>query len=989
METDFTKVQQAAIGAEGSAAVIAGAGSGKTLVLIEHFRHLIEKGVPLHRILAFTFTEKAAGEIRQRLLQEKVIRDEEIVSTTIGTLHSFLTRLLRRHGPLLNLDPDFTILGEAGQALALETRLKTFLLAKIRENNPVILKYAAHFGFARLYALIKSLLAEPRLIHSRFHSPGSNADLAKEMAGFFDQWLDEKIQAAALHYDDLEYLSLKILKSFPEVREGFMRRFSHILVDEFQDTNIFQGSILNRLFDPALNHLFIVGDPKQSIYRFRRADVSIFRETVKKIEQVGGARVSLNETFRLPPALTAAVNKVFTPLFGENGDNFFAPMESLNRTNPGKLEIVIGRDEGERDISLLRKKEAQWIAQKIASLNLAPEEREECALLFRTSRPMAIYRDELIRAQIPCRVTRSESLFENQEILDFLKMISYLAGDRGILNQAGIMRSSFFDFSENFIDHFINANCPHFLAPYTAGLFESDDDKQKWENLMEAVKRWSELKEVLPARQLSALMVRDLAVSYESIPHFEELLNLMGELEETHPLTLEELDKKLLALADSKKQTEAPGNKEGAGSVLLMTIHAAKGLEFKRVFLPQLHAGERGDSIDAFYDRQAGLLLKEEEPGAGGIKIQLKEGEAFAAAKEKEEAEKREESKRLLYVAMTRAKEELTLFLKETKKKPDIAKSKNWNEWLTALLPEERETAIVLDKQANNPALVDEQANNPALPVVSAPKGPLRGGVRKAKPSYSVSQIETFLRCGKEYELKYQFGIVPILAHSAAIKPAGTGEIPAQKWGVLIHEIFQFLDFSSLSNLKTVVSQALANLELVDHEGATLSRVQSLVLKILEKDSIRDLLISPEKVYKELPFFLDCGDFFLKGTFDRLVFSNGKWMIVDYKTDRIKGEEELKAKQESYRGQMTAYAVALNRILGVADFPTALLFTDQALLVREEWDSAKLTQAITHLNKAHQEMEERSRLKEFHFAADRAICQTCPYFALNYCGVKN
>ncbi|MDO8520206.1 MAG: UvrD-helicase domain-containing protein, partial [Deltaproteobacteria bacterium] len=138
MENNFTPSQKAAIAAPGSAAVVAGAGSGKTLVLIERFRHLLANDVPLNRILAFTFTEKAAGEINQRLLKAGIIRDDEEVQAGVGTIHSFFTSLLRRHGPLLGLDPDFKILGDASQVLDLETRLRSFLLSKIKENNSVL-----------------------------------------------------------------------------------------------------------------------------------------------------------------------------------------------------------------------------------------------------------------------------------------------------------------------------------------------------------------------------------------------------------------------------------------------------------------------------------------------------------------------------------------------------------------------------------------------------------------------------------------------------------------------------------------------------------------------------------------------------------------------------------------------------------------------------------------------------------------------------------
>ncbi|MDO8520042.1 MAG: ATP-dependent DNA helicase [Deltaproteobacteria bacterium] len=972
MESNFTPAQTGAIQADGSAAVIAGAGSGKTRVLIERIRHLLEKGVPLHRIAAFTFTEKAAGEIRERLVGSGVIRDEEEAEAAIGTLHSFFARLLRRLGPRLGLDPGFKILGESSQVLSLEERLDKYLNENFREKNPVLLKYAAIFGTARLKKIIRSLLAEPRFIHAGFKAPHAGKDLALEVGRFSDCWLREKVGCARLHYDDLEFLTLKLLRDFPEIASEIALHTTHFLIDEFQDTSLLQGSILEKIALPGKNILFIVGDPKQSIYRFRRADLSLFSSAAKKIEKNGGMIHSLNETFRLPPALTAVVNKVFAPLFAQR-DFPFAPMISSSPDKPGSLQLVIARDEGERDIDKARRREAKWIARKIASLNLDASGLNECALLFKTSRPMAIYREELLQAGIPCRLTRHRSLFEYQEILDFMNLAAYLVGNTGLIVQAGILRSSFFDFSENFIEHFIRANPPHFLAPYTAGLFESDEDREKWGRLTAALRRWEGLRDRIPPLDLCRTVADDLNLSAEILPLFEELLSMMGEWDEN--LSLPQFHQKLSRLSDSG-EAEAPGDGEGDGSVRLMTIHSAKGLEFTRVFLPQLYATDKTDSKDVYFAPDFGLVMKEPENGEStGLKIRMIEGERFAALKEAEEREHREESKRLLYVAMTRAKEELYLFLKETKKKPDI-KSKNWNDWLLALLPEERDQAVpltdvpVCHSEPPKPCHPEPQAKDlPSTPGRSFAYA--QDDKLKVKPIYTVSQFEAFSRCGKEYELRYVKGV----------PSTPRGDLPAQTWGTFIHEIFQFLDFSTLDNLETVVSQALVNEHLSDPDSQILAKVKKLLSEMMSSPRNQALLAHPEKSYAELPFYLDCGDFYLKGTLDRLIFSGGKWVILDFKTGRL--SETL------YAGQMMAYAAAVSGILNVSTLVTALLFTDNPALLEEEWDAPRLLEASTRLQKAHADILEKSKTLKWDFAYHRSICPSCPYFARNDCGVKN
>ena len=163
--------------------------------------------------------------------------------------------------------------------------------------------------------------------------------------------------------------------------------------------------------------------------------------------------------------------------------------------------------------------------------------------------------------------------------------------------------------------------------------------------------------------------------------------------------------------------------------------------------------------------------------------------------------------------------------------------------------------------------------------------------------------------------------------------------------------------------------------------------MKDLITRLMGDETIRPFLLA-KPAYGELPFLLDLTHFYLRGTLDRLICHEGEWMILDYKTDIIHHEEELKAKRESYQGQMDAYAVAASRILGISSLTTALLFTDGPFLVREKWDSSKLAQAHSALVKTHVELTEKTGRGEFAFPTDRSFCPACPYYALNYCGVK-
>ncbi|MDP3762566.1 MAG: UvrD-helicase domain-containing protein, partial [bacterium] len=332
--------------------------------------------VPLYRILAFTFTEKAAGEMRERIMREGLIGPAQEVLTFIGTLHSFYARLLKRFGPRLKLDPGFKVTSETGAVIEKRRRVAGHIRSLMDQKNPEISPLVEKFGVWRLTRIFENLQAELYLPASlRGEISESEPWLVKEARQFSQNWLQEKMTAGRLDYNDLEYLAVALLETHADIRDNLQKRYLHILVDEFQDTNPLQGLFLNLLYRPGVNQLFIVGDPKQSIYRFRSADVSVFRNMAKKIKKQDGAVITLGETFRIPIGLMEKLNKVFEPLFGEDqATSFFRPMVSRVGETAGKLEIIVHKSDTKELIDSLREKEARFIAKKLAAFRDSPRE---------------------------------------------------------------------------------------------------------------------------------------------------------------------------------------------------------------------------------------------------------------------------------------------------------------------------------------------------------------------------------------------------------------------------------------------------------------------------------------------------------------------------------------------------------------------------------------------------------------------------------------
>ncbi len=335
----LTDEQEQAVTRRGEPLLLsAAAGSGKTSVLVERFvRAVREDGVPPSAILAITFTERAAGELRSRvrarlleLGDRQGARDTE--AAFVGTFHGFCARLLRAHPLPAGLDPEFGVLddGQAGRLreAAFAQALTTFLEGEPRDAVDLV----AAYGVDGVRAMIEGVHAElrsrgqrrPRLpaAHLRAGAEGDARDAARARARcsiellvrFSAAYEELKLLRGAVDFDDLELAAASCCRERALVRRAWSERFELLMVDEFQDTNPRQLAILRAL---ERGNLFTVGDELQSIYGFRHADVALFRARREELAATG-ASLSLTRNFRSRPALLDVVNEIF----GERFDGY-------------------------------------------------------------------------------------------------------------------------------------------------------------------------------------------------------------------------------------------------------------------------------------------------------------------------------------------------------------------------------------------------------------------------------------------------------------------------------------------------------------------------------------------------------------------------------------------------------------------------------------------------------------------------------------------
>jgi len=379
---------------DGPLLVVAGAGSGKTRVLTARIARLIaERGIAPHEILAVTFTNKAAGEMRDRVGRAL---GEPPSGMWIGTFHGIGARLLRAHAALVGRTSEYTIYDE-DDSLGVIKRLMERLRISAKEYAPKTI--AAEIGSA------KNALVDVEEFESLARTP-----LAKAAASVYRD-LERTLRAAnAVSFDDLLVLPVRILRAHADVRERLARRFRHVLVDEYQDTNRAQYEFV-RLIAGAHGNVAVVGDDDQAIYGWRGADI---RNILDFERDFPSARVvRLEENYRSTAAILDLANVVIAENASRRG-------KTLRATRPGGERVVLLEAADDRD-------EAEAIAEALQSWRASGRPYADAAVLYRTNAQSRGVEEAMRRAGIPYRLVGAVRFYDRREIRDLLAWLRLVA----------------------------------------------------------------------------------------------------------------------------------------------------------------------------------------------------------------------------------------------------------------------------------------------------------------------------------------------------------------------------------------------------------------------------------------------------------------------------------------------------------------------------------------------------------------------------------
>ncbi len=540
---------------EGPCLVIAGAGSGKTKVLTTRIAHLIDEGIESFHILAITFTNKAAKEMRDRL--SLLVPNHHAF---VGTFHSLGIRIIRENVGLLNLAPNFTILDSDDVTSIIRKLLKD------RGYDPK--QYAPSYIKNRI-SFIKNEMLTDREIDAFFNTPAEK--VAKEI---YYAYLDKLALNNSVDFDDLLRLPVELFKNNPEVLEMYQNRYKYILIDEYQDTNEVQYK-LSKLLSLKYQNIFVVGDSNQAIYAFRGSNyknILNFEHDYKDAEVI-----TLNQNYRSTETILNAANSVIKNNKKRKDFELFSDLgKGLN------IKYTRAYDE---------KHEIKQVIDYIKDLLKEGFSYSDIGVLYRTNGQARVVEEQFLAQNIPYKVVGSYYFYARKEIKD---LISYL---RLILNPDDeVSLRRVINVPKRKIGEKTIANLEEKALSNHISMFDAIDGGKELEfkNLILAMQKESEnlsLTELIDLILAKSGMQKEL----EQTPGIESELRLENLMEfksitasyeeRTGNVNLSDFLEEISLIADISE------HKEGNDEVTLMTIHSAKGLEFEVVFLVGMEEG--------------------------------------------------------------------------------------------------------------------------------------------------------------------------------------------------------------------------------------------------------------------------------------------------------------------------------------------------------------------------------------------------------------
>jgi len=799
-----------------------------------------------------------------------------------------------------------------------------------------------------------------------------------------DRYTHRKLESGQLDFEDLQLLTKKLLRR-EEVARHLASRFPYILVDEYQDTNQLQYDILLPILGNLdQGNLCVVGDPKQSIYGFRNANVAVFEKTKRDLIRHSGAQaeVVLEESFRPLRTLVAFVNLLFAQVLGSGkgetvgGDQLQSEYEPLceARANdaPGRVEILLpGRGDGTPPT------EAESIASRILQLHRdgveiyardeagRPFQFRDAAVLLRSRLPLPEVEDAFSRAGVPYVVTGGVGYFQTQDIIDFYNYFTFLFQPGNDVALVGIFRSPFFGVSDAEI---LAAAHGRGEGSLWAHILKEEGEERAPGTLSRAISMLRadlavalrmtvpELVDYIVRRTLYASKIAGTPRAEQALANLTKLRRMAASYDAQGFANLQDFTLRLKRLIE-EEQEEGQGVVESLqDAVQIMTIHAAKGLEFPVVFLPYLHRGFRYDQ-DPFLDDRLGIGFSY----GGGEARENEEVPVTLLLREVGRGKTIAEEKRVFYVGVTRARDMLVL----SGDPASMDSSPNRMRWLMDALGVEGgfdqdilqyPTTVTVLTREGDAFRTDTVEHTLGVHVIRAeitqlgphqePRGMEPAGAprllidpippRASREVFSATKIRTYRECPTLYYLRYILGFPEQQLSGGRLDEEEITEcgLHPEVVGRVFHALMQRVDRLPRDE-DALAAEAFSLLRregLFSPEDSSVAatRVLSLVRKTLSAPLWKEIEAG-SSVKTEFTISAPLGVDYIMGTVDRLYRDqSGILSVLDYKTDAVDGAL-LEERAVAYLPQVKFYALLGSRYYNTAPVRVILLFTSNPM----------------------------------------------------------
>ena len=822
------------------------------------------------------------------------------------------------------------------------------------------------------------------------------------------RYTNSKKRQVSIDFEDQQLLAFQLLEDNDEIRHQVATRFKYIMVDEFQDTNLLQWKIIELLSEEHGNTIFIVGDPKQSIYGFRNADVRVFNSVKNKFaEKHSESDLLLYESFRFKKTISTFINCIFPEILQSSPENqwevgYEAVDTRREDSDGGQIEFALLNKSTDENV------QAKFIATHILNLLSNTGYRAgEIAVMLRSRTHLAEIENTMREYGIPFQTLGGIGFYQGQEIYDTFHLLKFLVNPDDDLALVGLLRSPFANISDEGL---------FFLAVYDPGatywhkLQHPDEidhlpkeDREKLKVFLTNSKRWLSrrdrigyfelLSDIFNESFYRAIMSSDLKGD-QIIANIDKILTTMLDYEKGRFTSIVDFSESLNRLINTyQKEGEAFLEFEEDNSVKIMTIHQAKGLEYPVVFLPYLNQRLNASGRPSVYfDDEWGVvsnvssyILNTQNPVQNSSYL-------FDLLKLKQKRKEIAELKRLFYVGCTRAKDHLILCgeLKEDKVPSETPLS-----WLIdslELTPEQlkdeqfditsdisirvhrvyTEMGSMQEKKRKKTIQSLEELTKILIPKRDPVPGPnekdeivqptfLKKTTDKPEGEiFSATQLMTFIEDRDEYHKRYHLGFFEDDYEKLGM--GKTSETDALLRGMLLHQLMEKYPDRN-------IDQLMDEIDLSDDQiKSTLTLDINNLIKQIDNSQVIKPALAAKEFKNEVSILRQIGSDFITGTLDRIYKSdNDKWVVLDYKTNRITAGEVSRTALK-YQVQIETYALLIASVYPEQEtFEICLYFIYPDKIYSEIFDPARLNSIEEKFDQVIQE------IKQFYPYTDRPV----------------